>query len=606
MGDAANQITRGALNAIFNEPERAAAQFPVPVLQCLQIKPLAAQQPGGGERYRIVLSDIQNYVQCMLATQANHVVHDGKLVKNCILRVKSFQSNSVKGKNILIVLDVDVIESLGTPEKLGEPVPFEAKPTDGAANTTIGGTGFYGAKQEESKPAVKKENLPSRTGGASQIGNNVIYPIEALSPYANKWTIKARVSAKSDIKTWHKSTGEGKLFSVNLLDESGEIKATGFNEQCDQFYDLLQDGEVYYISNPCRVQLAKKQFSNLPNDYELTFERNTVIEKAEDQSNVPQVRFNFCGIEDLNKTEKDTTVDVVGILKEVEEVATITSKTTQKPYDKRELTIVDDSGYSVRVTIWGKTANSFDAPLESVVAFKGVRVSDFGGRSLSLLSSGTMAINPDIAEAHRLKGWYDASGRTGNFASHNNMASMGNATGRKDDTKNILQVKDSQLGMDDTAYFTVKATIVYIKQDNFCYPACRSEGCNKKVIEEDGGWRCEKCSITHERPEYRYIMSVNVNDHTGQLWLSCFDDTGRAIMGKSADELIELRENDPERLAQVFDEANCSKFSFRCRAKMDTFGDTQRIRYQVMTAAPLNYVAEANKLAELIKQYELN
>ena len=34
----------------------------------------------------------------MLATQANHVVHDGKLVKNCVLRVKSFQSNSVKGK----------------------------------------------------------------------------------------------------------------------------------------------------------------------------------------------------------------------------------------------------------------------------------------------------------------------------------------------------------------------------------------------------------------------------------------------------------------------------------------------------------------------------
>ncbi|KAI3398201.1 hypothetical protein diail_9678 [Diaporthe ilicicola] len=607
MGDAANQITRGALNAIFNDPGRAATQFPVPVLQCLQIKPLAAQQPGGGERYRIVLSDIENYVQCMLATQANHVVHDGKLVKNCIMRVKSFQSNSVKGKNILIVLDVDVIESLGTPEKLGEPVPFEAKPADGAANTTIGGTGFYGTKQEEPKPAVKKENLPSRVGGSSQLGNNVIYPIEALSPYANKWTIKARVSAKSDIKTWHKASGEGKLFSVNLLDESGEIKATGFNEQCDQFFDLLQDGEVYYISNPCRVQLAKKQFSNLPNDYELTFERNTVIEKAEDQSNVPQVRFNFCGIEDLNKTEKDTTVDVVGILKEVEEVATIVSKTTQKPYEKRELTIVDDSGYSVRVTIWGKTANSFDAPLESVVAFKGVRVSDFGGRSLSLLSSGTMAINPDIAEAHRLKGWYDASGRTDNFATHNNMASMGNATGRKDDTKNILQVKDSQLGMDDVAYFTVKATIVYIKQDNFCYPACRSEGCNKKVIQEDDGWRCEKCSITHEKPEYRYIMSVNVNDHTGQLWLSCFDDTGRTIMGgKNADELMELRENDGERLAQVFDEANCSKFSFRCRAKMDTFGDTQRIRYQVMSAAPLNYVTEANKLAELIKQYELN
>lgn len=70
----------------------------MPVLQCLQIKPLGAQPNGGGERYRIVLSDVNNYVQCMLATQANHVVHDGKLVKGCIVRVKSYNPNSVKGK----------------------------------------------------------------------------------------------------------------------------------------------------------------------------------------------------------------------------------------------------------------------------------------------------------------------------------------------------------------------------------------------------------------------------------------------------------------------------------------------------------------------------
>lgn len=480
--------------------------------------------------------------------------------------------------SILIVLDLDVIESLGTPDKLGDPVPFEAKSEDASSttNTAIGGSGFYGNKQETPKPVVKRENGSSR-GGASQNGNNVIYPIEALSPYAHKWTIKARVSAKSDIKTWHNASGDGKLFSVNLLDESGEIKATMFKEQVDQFYDLLQEGQVYYISNPCSVRLAKKQFSNLPNDYELTFERDTVVELAEDQTNVPQVRFNFCGIQGLNDVEKDTTVDVVGVLKTAEDVTQIVSKTTQKPYDKRELVIVDDSGYSVRVTIWGKTATNFDAVPESVIAFKGVRVSDFGGRSLSLLSSGTMSVNPDIPEAHRLKGWYDASGRTDNFASHNNMASMGNATGRKNEDKNIFQVKDQNLGMDDVAYFTLKGTIVYIKQDSFCYPACRSEGCNKKVIQDDGGWRCERCNITHERPEYRYIMSVNVNDHTGQLWLSVFDDVGKIIMnGKSADDLMALREEDETRLAAEFDAANCTKLNFRCRAKMDTFNDQQR------------------------------
>ena len=57
-------------------------------------------------------------------------------------------------------------------------------------------------------------------------------------------------------------------------------------------------------------------------------------------------------------------------------------------------------------TVWGQTATSFDSSPESVLAFRGVKVSDFGGRSLSLLSSGTMAVDPDIPDAHRLKGWY--------------------------------------------------------------------------------------------------------------------------------------------------------------------------------------------------------
>ncbi|GAB1313920.1 Replication factor A protein 1 [Madurella fahalii] len=609
---AEQHITRGVIDAIFNDPDRATSQFPVPVLQCLQIKTLEAKVGGTGasDRYRVVLSDMNNYVQCMLATQANHVVHDGLLQRGCIVRMRQYQAQSIKGKrpqSVLIILDLEVIPSLGTPDKIGEPTAVEMRATE-PRSTTIGGAGFYGAKSEpaqESKSQVQKQLASRSGGGGDKHGASTIYPIEALSPYAHKWTIKARVTSKSDIKVWHKAGNEGKLFSVNLLDESGEIRATGFKEQVDQFYDLLQEGSVYYISSPCKVNLAKKQFSNLPNDYELTFERDTVIEKAEDQSSVPQVRFNFVNIQELGEVEIDATVDVIGVLKEVQELSRITSKTTQKDYDKRELTLVDDTGYSVRVTIWGKTASEFDASLESIVAFKGTRVGSFNGRSLSLLSSGTMAIDPDIPEAHRLKGWYDASGRSNTFQSHNNLSSVGAATGRADDTKTTQQAKDERLGFDQPDYFTLKATIVHIRQPNFAYPACRTEQCNKKVTDMgDGTWRCEKCDISHDRPQYRYIMSINVNDHTGQLWLSCFDDTARAIMGgKTADELMELREQgDDARLATEFEAAMCKKLSFRCRAKLDTYDDQQRVRYQVMSAVPLDYKAEAHKLAELIKQ----
>ena len=481
------------------------------------------------------------------------------------------------------MLDLEVLENLGTQEKLGEPKALEFKSEEDVKpqSTTMSTGGFYGnqPQQQQQQQQQTHQQPAARAATSNSTAHANIYPIEAISPYAHKWTIKARCTSKSDIKTWHNKNGEGKLFSVNLLDESGEIRGTGFNDQCDALYDIFQEGGVYYITSPCRVNMAKKQFSNLSNDYELMFERDTAVEKAEEQNGVPQVRFNFTNISELQNVEKDTTIDTIGVLKEVGETSQIVSKTTSKPYDKRELTLVDNTGFSVRLTIWGNTAANFDSNPEEVIAFKGVKVSDFGGRSLSLLSSGSMTINPDIDEAHKLKGWYLAQGKNDTFQSHANMAgSMSAAGGRGDPMKTILQVKEENLGMSEaTDYFTTKATIIYIKQENVSYPACLSEGCNKKVVETDPGqWRCERCDRTHPRPEHRYIMSINVSDHTGQLWLSCFDDVGRMIMGMSADDLMDLKENNTQAADNAFQDANCKIFNFKCRAKMDTFQDQQR------------------------------
>lgn len=173
------------------------------------------------------------------------------------------------------MLELDILEELGECEKIGEPKTLEVKAEDAQPqSTTISSNGFYGNKLE---PKPKQQSLPSRVNNSA---HGSIYPIEALSPYAHKWTIKARCTGKSEIKTWHNKNGEGKLFTVNLLDESGEIRATCWKEQCDAFHEVFQEGSVYYISSPCRVQLAKKAFSNINNDYELTFEAGTLVEKV--------------------------------------------------------------------------------------------------------------------------------------------------------------------------------------------------------------------------------------------------------------------------------------------------------------------------------------
>jgi replication factor A1 len=68
---------------------------------------------------------------------------------------------------------------------------------------------------------------------------------------------------------------------------------------------------------------------------------------------------------------------------------------------------------------------------------------------------------------------------------------------RPDEIKTIGQVKDDNIGTSDkTEYFSTRATINFVKHETFSYPACPTEGCNKKVVEEGDGWRCEKCDRT--------------------------------------------------------------------------------------------------------------
>lgn len=272
--------------------------------------------------------------------------------------------------------------------------------------------------------------------------------------------------------------------------------------------------------------MAKKQFSNLSHDYELTFERETDIEKVcisnksdicsltdcsqcdDADDGVPQMRFRFIEFANLEAVQKDAMIDVIGVVKEVGEVSTITSKTTQKPYSKRDLTLVDKTNFLVRLTIWGNVAQNWDTAPDEVIAFKGVKVSDYGGRTLSMLHSSTMTINPDIDEAHALRGWYDGQGRIENFQSHQGLSSTSAAGGRKDPYKTLAQVKDENLGMGESPdYFVTKATVVYIKQDNISYPACMSGDCNKKVVQMDTNkWRCEKCDKTHPKPQHRCVF----------------------------------------------------------------------------------------------------
>ncbi|GJT74266.1 replication protein A 70 kDa DNA-binding subunit A-like protein [Tanacetum coccineum] len=80
--------------------------------------------------------------------------------------------------------------------------------------------------------------------------NSPIYPhnqdhMEGLHSYG-RWTIKARVTAKAELRHYNNAKGDGKVFSFDLLDATGgEVRITCFNAVADQFYDQIEAGKVY-------------------------------------------------------------------------------------------------------------------------------------------------------------------------------------------------------------------------------------------------------------------------------------------------------------------------------------------------------------------------
>ncbi len=68
-----------------------------------------------------------------------------------------------------------------------------------------------------------------------------------------------------------------------------------------------------------------------------------------------------------------------------------------------------------------------------------------------------------------------------------------------------------------------------MKSENMSYPACpviqpgTGNPCNKKMVNNDGGveWWCERCQQSAQ-PVWRYMLSLQVSDHTGSEWLTGF------------------------------------------------------------------------------------
>ncbi|KAJ8722019.1 hypothetical protein PYW08_004421 [Mythimna loreyi] len=589
-----HKLSEGSLEVIMN-----GGVYDKPIMQVLGSKKI--QGSGANERFRLLVSDGKHsHSFAMLATQLNDKLISGELSDYSVVQIDRFVTSLLKNtgkgeKRVMIILDITIVcpgSEVG--KKLGNPQTW----TEESAGASSAPAQVAAPPTPTPRPAPKPMSLaptmPTNLD-SSLLSSQMTHPIASLSPYQNKWVIKARVMSKSDIRTWNNARGEGKLFSMDLCDDSGEIRATAFKNECDKFYDMIQVDKVYYISR-CQLKTANKQFTSMKNDYEMTFTANTVVaECMEDSSSVPSVKFDFVPINEIAAKNVDTLLDIVGVCKSAADVQELTARSTGKLLKKRELTLVDNSGGAVVLTLWGKEAENFDGNSNPVVAVKGARLSEFNGsKSLSCLASSMIRLNPDLPEAHKLRGWYDNGGADMEIV--NISARAGGYTGGSNEWITFADAEARQLGSGDKGdYFSLLGVLTFTFADNAVYKACPQEQCNKKLVDQENGlYRCEKCNREYPNYKYRLLLAANVSDASGDQRITAFNEAAESMLGTNVAEIGRLFEYDKTAYTQLFEEVKFKTFVFKFRTKMETYNDEARLKTTVMNVQPVDY-KDANK-----------
>ncbi len=69
----------------------------------------------------------------------------------------------------------------------------------------------------------------------------------------------------------------------------------------------------------------------------------------------------------------------------------------------------------------------------------------------------------------------------------------------------------------------------------------------------------------------RYILSINVLDHTSSQWLTCFNEVAERLLNIKAKELQDLKSKSESEFNKVFDSVYFHQYEFRLRAKCDNY-----------------------------------
>ena len=343
-------------------------------------------------------------------------------------------------------------------------------------------------------------------------------PISGVRP-ENKYTICGKITHKSDVKKF--GNGNGCLFSFDVVDDSGKIRATAFNDGCNMFFDYIEVGNCYEISG-ARAKASDERYNDTGHPFELTIGKSANIKRSD-----VEIAETFDFVKDVSADggRKYSLQCTVYASEGINEFTDSSGASKQR----QTLRVYDSEHRGIRMTVFGQLPLMYPG---YTLIVRGAKAKEWNG-----LVSITA----------------DASGVVIESSQQEDQRDVEICWNRQE--AQLIEISNIENLPDDTV-FALKGKIVDVS-DKFTY----NSGSDHK-------WRLNLTLVDEETDSKVYV--------------TCFDDQAKVITGTSANEFMgtdSLMISKKEKLCEVIQGRS---LELTCRVNFQMYNDKTVVKVTCM------------------------